>query len=520
MLTRLCVRLSSGSSRPTAARCQHSTTLCRNFSTKINGKSHDIPTQLFIDNEFVDGSSTLSTYNPADGDHVTDIQAATTQDINSAVRAASRVFNSWSQSEPAFRQELLHNLAGLVRREASTLAAIETLDSGKPYTSSLEEDVPDVLRTLRYYAGWADKLNGTSYNLGSSMAYTIREPIGVCGLITAFNYPLCNAVWKLAPALAAGNTVVLKPSEYTSLSSLYLAKLIKEAGFPAGVVNIVPGKGSEAGAALASHPGVGKIAFTGSTTTGAEVMRLASTTLKTLTLETGGKSPFIVFEDADVEQAARWAYQGAFPNSGQICTSTARMLVHEKVYVAFIEELRRYTIQEVTVGNPFDSKTTMGPVVSSQAYDRVRTMIEAGRNEPGVQFALGSAAVPAKGYYIPPIIFTHVGDTSPLANTEIFGPVAVVCTSFTNEREAIHRANATKYGLGAAVFTKDVGRANRVAKEIKSGMVWINSTQDCDPRVPFGGVKMSGVGRELGEEGINAYTISKSVYVNCGSERL
>ena len=488
-----------------------------------NGHSWSQPKGLFIRNEFVKSplGETLESIDPATERPIISLHAAQSSDVDDAVNIAHKTFEntSWRDDDPIIRRDLLLCLANLVSDHAHTLATIETWDNGKPFSTALHEDIPDVIATLRYYAGWADKLNGSSFNVGpTKMAHTTREPVGVCGLITPFNYPLCSAVWKLAPALAAGNTVVVKPSEHTSLSTLYLAQLTRLAGFPDGVVSVLPGLGDQAGAALVSHPLVSKIAFTGSTSTAQSVMRLASGNLKRLTLETGGKSPLVVFEDAEVEQAVRWAHAGVMSNAGQICTSTARMLVHERVYDEFVNKLVEYTKQNNVVGSPWHAETTQGPQTTRSQYERILGMIESGRNEDAELAYQGPQyrSNPGSGFFIPPTIFTSIPDTSPLAQEEIFGPVAVICTPFTTDDEAVDRANNTRYGLGASVFTKDIARAHAVARRIKAGMVWINSSQDCDPRVPFGGVKMSGVGSELGEEGIKAYTVEKAVHVNLG----
>ena len=366
------------------------------------------------------------------------------------------------------------------------------------------------------------------------LAYTTREPFGVCGQIIPWNYPLGMLSWKVAPALAAGNTVVLKPSEQTPLSALYLAELIKEAGFPPGVINIVNGYGREAGAALASHPDVNKIAFTGSTITGREIMKLASATLKNVTLETGGKSPSIVLEDADLENAVAWCHYGIMANQGQICTATSRILVHERIYDSFVEQFIARVRTVSKVGDPFADDTFQGPQVSKLQYERVLSYIESGKSE-GATLALGGQAYKGdagKGYFIEPTVFTHVKDSMTIYREEIFGP-CVVISSFSDDDEAIRRANDTTYGLGAALFTENVTKAHKLAKRIEAGskcltpessnvvnmskVVWINSSNDSDFRIPFGGFKQSGIGSELGDEGLLAYTINKSIHVNLGS---
>jgi aldehyde dehydrogenase (NAD(P)+) len=327
------------------------------------------------------------------------------------------------------------------------------------------------------------------------------------------------AAWKLGPALACGNTIVMKAAEQTPLSILYLGNLIKEAGFPPGVINILNGHGRVAGAALVQHNDVDKVAFTGSTATGREIMKMAAGTLKNITLETGGKSPLIVFEDADIEQAAKWAHIGIMYNQGQVCTSTSRLLVHESVYDKFVAVFKEVVASTSKVGDPFDDETFQGPQVTKAQYDRVLSYIEAGKSEGATLVSGGEPyknVGAGKGFFIAPTIFTGVKDNMRIYREEVFGPFVVIA-SFKGEEEAVTRANDTTYGLGAAVFTKDIERAHRVASDIEAGMVWINSSNDSDFRVPFGGVKQSGIGRELGEAGMEAYSQTKAVHVNMGS---
>lgn len=394
---------------------------------------------------------------------------------------------------------------------------------GKPYHVALEEDLTEAITTIRYYSGWADKIAGQTISTTSSkFAYTIRQPIGVVGQIIPWNYPLSMATWKLGPALACGNTVVLKPAEQTPLSALVLAELITEAGFPPGVVNIVNGYGREAGAALASHPLVDKIAFTGSTQTAREIMKMAAGTLKDITLETGGKSPLLVFPDADMEQAVKWSHFGIMSNQGQICTATSRTYVHQDVFHSFLERFKQAVETTSKIGDQWDESTFQGPQVTRTQYERILSHIETAKKEGATVVMGGGAYVPKgdrnkDGYFVQPTVFTGTTDSMAIVREEVFGPVVII-EPFATEEEAIRRANDTIYGLGAAVFTRDLERAHRVAAEIDSGMVWINSSQDCDPRVPFGGVKQSGIGRELGEAGLAAYSRIKAVHVNMGSK--
>ena len=410
-------------------------------------------------------------------------------------------------------------LASLVKEHAETLATIETWDNGKPYSVALNEDLGEVASCLRYYGGYADKVHGQVINTGpDKFAYTLREPLGVCGQIIPWNYPLAMAAWKLGPALACGNTVVIKAAEQTPLSILYLAQLIKEAGFPPGVVNILNGHGKEAGAAIASHLDIDKIAFTGSTATGRQIMKMASINLKNITLETGGKSPLIVFADADLDQAVKWSHAGIMSNMGQICTATSRVLVEESIYDEFVKLFKEQVKTVSKVGDPFSDDTFQGPQVTKAQYEKVLGYIDSGKSE-GATLVTGGEPhkdVNGKGFFIAPTVFTHVSDNMKIYREEIFGPFVVI-SSFKTEEEAINRANDTTYGLGSALFTENLTKAHRVARRIEAGMVWVNSSNDSDFRIPFGGVKQSGIGRELGEEGLRAYTNAKAVHVNMGT---
>ncbi|KAF6821020.1 putative aldehyde dehydrogenase [Colletotrichum sojae] len=529
--------------RPAAALCAPSPSpLRRGFATSIaspvrtnpaahaadltapNGRSWSQPLGLFIDNEFVQSSNgeTLTTVNPFNEQDICSVYAASAEDVDKAVAAARAAFHhpSWKRISGTERGYLMMKLADLVDAHLETLATIETLDNGKPYAVSRDFDVPHFSEVIRYYAGWADKLHGQTMDVGpDKLAYTIKEPLGVCGQIIPWNYPLDMAAWKLGPALACGNTVVLKLAEQTPLSMLYVAKLIKEAGFPPGVVNIINGHGRDTGAALASHPGVDKVAFTGSTATGREIMKLAAGNLKNITLETGGKSPLIVFEDADLDQAARWSHEGIMSNQGQVCTATSRILVHDSVHDAFVEKFSAAVRDISVVGDPFDEATYQGPQISRPQYDRVLEFIQSAREE-GATIAMGGAPAPqagGKGFFVQPTVFTDVKTSMKVYREEIFGPCASI-VRFKTEEEALHLANDTTYGLGAALFTKDLARAHRVARDIEAGMVWVNSSNDSDFRVPFGGVKQSGIGRELGEAGLQPYCNSKAVHVNLTSK--
>ena len=382
---------------------------------------------------------------------------------------------------------------------------------------ALNEDLPEAYSTIRYYAGWADKISGQTINTTpQKFAYTIRQPIGVVAQIIPWNYPLSMACWKLGPALACGNTVVLKAAEQTPLSILVLAKLIKQAGFPAGVVNILNGLGRGAGAALVQHPLVDKVAFTGSTTTATQIMKMAAVGLKNVTLETGGKSPLVVFEDADMEQAVRWSHVGIMSNQGQICTATSRILVQESIFDTFVSQFRQQIKSVSVIGDQWSENTFQGPQVTKQQYERVLSYVDIGKSE-GAELIEGGEACKGDGYYIKPTVFTKVTPNMRIYREEIFGPFVVIAT-FSSEEQAVDIANDSIFGLGSAIFTKDLERAHRVAAEIESGMVWVNSSQDCDYRIPFGGVKQSGIGRELGEAGLEAYSQVKAVHINMGNK--
>ncbi|KAM0279918.1 hypothetical protein ACHAQH_004359 [Verticillium albo-atrum] len=491
--------------------------------TAPNGIKWTQPQGLFINNEFVKSSSDqhITTINPFTEQPICSVHAATPSDVDLAVAAARAAFKhpSWRDLSSSARGQLLHRLADLIEANALTLATIETLDNGKPLSASLSSDIPDLISVLRYYAGWADKIHGQTMDLGpQKLAYTLRQPLGVCAQIIPWNYPLSMAGWKIAPALAAGNTLVLKPAEQTPLSMLYLSTLLPAAGFPPGVLNVLNGHGAETGAALASHPDVDKLAFTGSTPTGRAVMRLAAGTLKNITLETGGKSPLIVFPDADLDRAARWAHEGIMANAGQVCTATSRLLVHESVHDAFLEKFLAVVDTVSVLGDPFEETTFQGPQVTRTQQQGILAQV-AGAVAEGATLALGATsvangdAVSGKGFFVPPTVLTGVTSGMRVFREEIFGPCAAV-SRFRDEGEAVALANDSSYGLGAAVFTRDLALAHRVARDVEAGMVWVNSSNDSDYRVPFGGVKQSGIGRELGEAGIEAYTVAKSVHIN------
>ncbi|KAF5629676.1 aldehyde dehydrogenase (NAD+) [Fusarium sp. NRRL 25303] len=466
--------------------------------TAPNGVTYNQPLGLFINNEWRRSTAEefISVVSPIDENEIVKVHAGGEEDIDDAVKAARAALKGpWSHLSGTERGEMMRKLADLVDAATNELATIDTWNNGKRF-SSAQGDVGELTGVLRYYAGFADKQYGQVISTTEKkFAYTTVGPIGVCGQIIPWNYPLGMAGWKIAPALAAGNCVILKPAEQTPLSILLFADIVKKAGFPPGVINIVNGFGRKAGAALAAHMDVDKIAFTGSTATGREVARLAASNLKEITIESGGKSPLLVFEDADLDQAVKWSHYGIMANQGQICTATSRILVHEKVYPQFIE-LFKERVKSCKIGNPFDSDTFQGPQVSKAQYERVLLFIESGKAE-GATVALGGqpTAVNGKGFYIEPTIFIDASDDMKIYREEIFGPVAVI-SPFQTEDEAMRRANDTIYGLGAAIFTQDITRAHIIANKIEAGMVWINSSNDSDFRIPFGGVKQSGIGHQ------------------------
>ncbi|OQD67597.1 hypothetical protein PENPOL_c003G05283 [Penicillium polonicum] len=493
--------------------------------TAPNGHTWTQPTGLFINNQWVKCSTgeKIASINPTTAKEITSIHAASAEDVDKAVKAARAALNnpSWRDLPGIDRGKLMNRLAQLIEDNRATLATIETIDNGKPYSVSFNDDLTETAETIRYYGGYTDKVFGQVIDTTpDKFAYTVREPVGVCGQIIPWNFPLAMAAWKLGPALACGNTVVLKPAEQTPLSILFLANLIVEAGFPPGVVNIVNGHGAIAGAALASHMDVDKIAFTGSTATAKQIMKMASVNLKNITLETGGKSPLIVFNDADLEQAVEWAHIGIMYNQGQICTATSRILVQDEIYDRFLEAFKAQVKNVSKIGDPFEESTFQGPQVTQAQYDRIMSYIDVGKSEKATLISGGkpfTGVGDGKGFFVEPTVFTDVTPKMRIYQEEVFGPFVVIAR-FSEEKEAIEMANDSTYGLGSALFTTNLTRAHRVAKKIEAGMVWINSSNDSDWRIPFGGVKQSGIGRELGEAGLAAYSNIKAIHVNMKSK--
>lgn len=488
-----------------------------------SGKSYEQPLGLFINNEFVkpvdlQNVQELITYNPSTGEPITQVHCSTASDVDIAVKGANEAMKTWKNENPETRVTLLLKLADLVDEHKQILAEIEALDSGKPLNSNALADVESVSSYLRYCAGWADKLHGTQIPLTSkTMAITKRVPL-VVGCIVPWNYPISMASWKFCPALAAGCTIVIKSSEITPLSLLYFAKLVKLAGFPPGIFNVLSGYGKETGSAIAKHHGLGKVAFTGSTITGQKVMTdAANSNLKSVSLECGGKSPLLIFEDADLEQAAKWASFGIFYNTGQNCTANSRILVDDKIHDKFLEIFLSVIKNEWKMGDVFSKDVNLGPVVSKAQYDRVQSYIKVGIEEGATLIQPLIDSVPANGFFISPSVFTNVKEDMRIVKEEIFGPVVTI-SKFSSEEDALNKANDTIYGLAAMLFTESFERANRIADNLQAGSIYINSSNNEDVKVPFGGFKMSGIGRELGAEAFNLYTVSKSIYFNYGSK--
>ncbi|NNN07378.1 MAG: aldehyde dehydrogenase family protein [Elusimicrobia bacterium] len=477
--------------------------------------------KLMIDGQSVDAQSgkTFTTPNPATGETLAVVAEADAADVDRAVTAARRALEGpWSKLSPAERERVLHKAADLLEARAEAFAQLESLDNGKPIRESKNADLPLAVGLLRYFAGWPTKIHGETtpvsvpyYPGAKFLHYTVREPVGVVGAIIPWNFPLLMAIERLAPALACGNVVILKPAEQTPLSALWLGELLLEAGVPPGVVNVVPGFGPTAGAAIARHGLIDKVTFTGSTEVGREVLKASAGNMKRVTMELGGKSPNIVFADADLDAAAKGIFTGIFYNQGQCCSAGSRVFIERPVYEKMLGALADRS-KTVKLGNPLDPKTHMGPVVSEEQRKRVLSYIHSGKSE-GAQLLSGGEAAPGAGYFVQPTVFGAAKDEMKIAREEIFGPVVAVMP-FDSVDEVVSRANGTDYGLVSAVWTKDVKRAHQMAQKIKAGTVWINCYHFVDAAAPWGGVKQSGYGREKGAYALENYTSLKSVWVD------
>jgi len=491
-----------------------------NVAIKIPQKPSKIKDQLlFIDGKWCQSASgkSFETVDPSTNQVICRVAEGDAADVELAVAAARRAFDSgpWSRMSASERGRLIYKVADLIESHQEELAALESLDNGKPYRDSMAADLPLTIKCYRYYAGWADKIVGKTIPVdGDFTCFTRHEPVGVVGQIIPWNFPLLMQAWKWGPALASGCTLVLKPAEQTPLTALRVAQLAQEAGFPNGVINVVPGFGPTAGAALTRHMDVDKVAFTGETSTGQLIMEAAAkSNLKRVSLELGGKSPNIVFADADIDAAVEGAYFGLFFNQGQCCCAGSRLFVEQSIHHEFVAKLvQRAKSQKV--GDPFDPETTQGPQITREQQERVLSFIDSGKKE-GATIHCGGGKPNLPGYFVEPTVFSGVTDGMKIAREEIFGPVMNILP-FGNIQEVVERSNRTQFGLAAAVWTRDIKKAHRMARSLRAGTVWINCYDVFDAAAPFGGYKMSGVGRELGEYALQLYTEVKTVYIAQG----
>ncbi len=475
---------------------------------------------MLINGELQEGNSTnrIPVYDPSTEEVIAEIPDATSADVDAAIAAARTAFDhgGWPQTTAQERGRILFRIAEKIRAEAASLAELESRNSGKPIVEA-EFDIADAATCFEYYGGLATKISGTVNPVpDNALSLSLKEPVGVAGQIIPWNYPLLMAAWKLAPALAAGCTCVLKPAEQTPLTALKLASWLGECGVPPGVVNIVTGLGETAGARIVEHPQVDKIAFTGSAAVGKIIMRSAADTLKRVTLELGGKSPNIFFADADFEAAIDGALFGVFINQGEVCSAGSRVLVERSIYPKFVEAMTEKA-RSIKLGAPLDRATKMGPLVSREQYDRVRHYQSLGKNEAKVAIGGGTPSAFSRGYYVEPTIFYDVDNSARIAREEIFGPVAAVIP-FDDEADALKIANDTPFGLAAAVWSRDIYRALRMVKAIRAGIVWVNHMQPTYVEAPWGGYKQSGFGRELGVHGIDEYLETKQVHINLNEQ--
>ena len=474
--------------------------------------------QMYIDGRWVSASAGAAqpVINPATEAVIATVPSATSSDVDAAVAAARKALTgAWGQMSARERGRLIWKIGQELMNRADQVGRLETLHNGKPIFESRQIDIPAAAECLEYYAGWADKIHGETIPVkGAYLTYTLREPVGVVAAIVPWNFPLLLAIWKVAPALACGNTVILKPASQTPLTALALAEIAHDVGLPPGVLNVVTGRGSQVGPLLVAHPGIDKIAFTGDTSTGREIMRGSADTVKRITLELGGKSPNIVFADADLDAAIRGATLGIFYGKGEVCAAGSRLLLDRSIKDEFIDKLVART-NKIRPGDPLDPKTRLGALSSQAQFERVLAYIETGSREGGALVAGGKRADigTGKGYFIEPTVFANVAPEMTIAREEIFGPVLAVI-DFEGEDEAVARANQSDYGLAAAVWTRDIKKAHRVARRVQAGTVWVNTYNVYDTAAPFGGYKLSGFGREMGQHALDSYMQVKTVMVD------
>ena len=485
------------------------------------GLTSPIRHQLFLNGRFVDAlaGETLATVNPHDNSTIANVAVAGKEDVDAAVVAAARAFPKWSRMAAADRGRILLRLADLIEDHAEELARLESLDTGHPIRDSRALDVPRTAACFRYFGGMADKFQGETIPVEQGfLNYTLREPLGVVGQVVPWNFPLMFTSWKMAPALAAGNCIVMKPAEITPLTSLKIAELMSQAGLPDGVVNMLPGLGSVAGQYIAEHPDIAKIAFTGSTATGRRIVQASSGNLKKVQLELGGKGPNIVFEDANLQAAVNGSAWAIFHNQGQACIAGSRLLLHERIADAFLEKFIPLA-QSIRLGNPLDDATEMGPLTSAQHRDRVLAYVDVAKQEGGDVLTGGKSPAGdlARGCYVEPTVVRAKSYQDKIAQEEVFGPFVTVLT-FSTDEEALQIANSTDYGLGSGLWTQNLSRAHRFARDLHAGMVWVNSYKRVNPGSPFGGVGKSGYGREMGFDAMQEYTQVKSVWINVDAQ--
>lgn len=475
---------------------------------------------LFINGKEVNakGGKTYIRENPATEEPFAEIAEAQKSDIDKAVKAASRAFEKWSKVPVSERVKYVHKIAEILEKNREKIALTNTLETGKPIRESRLVELGGAIKTLQYYAGISNQLNGESISVSDAqLTVTIREPIGVVGQIIPWNFPLLLSFWKIAPALVAGCTIVLKPAEHTPCGILEVAKLCTKAGLPDGVLNIVPGDGEVAGQALVEHPGVAKVAFTGSTQVGKIVMKTAADTIKRVSLELGGKAPCIVFEDAEIDNTIEATLRGGFFNQGENCTAVTRLLLHENIYDKFLSKFIK-RVKKIRIGDPLRDDTELGSVISREHFDSVKSYFQKGKNEGGKVLSGGKRPRKfKKGYFFEPTVIADVDPKATIACEEIFGPIVAVIP-FKTEAEAVKIANDTVYGLAGGIWTQDIKRALRVAKNIKAGYLWVNTYGGIIPETPYGGLKQSGIGKELGKDGLNMYLESKTVNIFIGDK--